>query len=115
MDKLLFGSIVTLLGLGMTFATLVIMIFVVKAMSAAVNGLVKNKQERSEKGTDHAVQANASAAVSNDVIKTPVSAEQEGELIAAISAAIAAYLGDQAPKGGFAIRSVQRITSRTGM
>lgn len=107
-DKDYWGSvgILTLTGILVVFLILAILIFVFWLMGTIFKSIDKSKAEK--KALDEAAKieapAPATAAVEAD------EADDEEELIAVITAAIAAYEGD----GGFTIRSIRRRDEGSG-
>lgn len=92
-----FGLIVTLIGMVTVFFGLVLLIGLIKLMEKATSNLGK------EKKTAKAEAAPAPAPVAEEV---PVT--DDGELIAVISAAVAAMMEDGS---AFTVRRVRRVTN----
>ena len=102
-DILRYGLSVAVVGIGVVFAALVILIALIKVMEKVV------LSETSKKKISEPVKAEPAAAVE----AAPVQADN-GELIAVITAAIAAVLeaeGGEQAAGGFVVRSIRRVQS----
>lgn len=95
-----YGLIVTLVGMGVVFTVLIGLAYML--------GLLKlfSKVEKTEKKTEPIKVNNVEE--SAKVVST--STEDEGELIAAISAALAAYMGRN---NNLIIRSINRVEDNT--
>lgn len=89
----------TLLGMGTVFTVLILIMFVI--MLFEIPSKMKKKEKEAEKPTsvDKAVEQ----------ITANEEAQDDTELIAVISAAIAAYEGSSASGDGYVVRSIRRI------
>ncbi len=95
-QRLTGGLYTALLGMSVVFIGLVVLIYLFKLMSLTLNR--KRKEE---------------AAPVADIVEEPiveeVSEADDGELVAVIGAAIAAYCATSAPSGKLVVRSVRRV------
>lgn len=98
-DELALGGKTMLLGLGVVFAVLVLLILVIKLMTFAIVKLQKAPAEKK------AVPAPVSAPAVQTPVVQPVA--DEGEIIAAIAAAVAIIA--EAENTRLVVRSVRRI------
>lgn len=103
METLIFGLTVTLIGIGIVFAGLTLLIFLIKLMALVTGGMgKKTKKDKKAAGPAPAV-----AAPAVQPAAAPAAAADE-QLIAVISAAVAAMLGEEC---GFVVRRVRRVTN----
>ncbi len=103
METLIFGLTVTLIGIGIVFAGLTLLIFLIKLMALATGGIGK-KPKKVKKADEPAPVIQAPAV---QPVAAPAAAADE-QLIAVISAAVAAMLGQER---GFVVRRVRRVTN----
>ena len=101
MDTLIFGLQVTLIGIGIVFFGLVVLIGLIKLISIATSSLGKKKEPKK------AAPQPAPAPAPSPVVEEAPAAD-DGELIAVITAAIAAMLDDG---GAFVVRKVRRVST----
>ena len=89
----------TLLGMGTVFCVLILIMFLISSFKLL--SVFEKKPEKKEEKTsvDKAV----------DQIVAGEEAQDDTELIAVISAAIAAYEGSSASGSGYVVRSIRRI------
>lgn len=99
---LIFGLQVTAIGIGIVFFGLVVLIGLVKIISVATASLGKKKE-----APKPVSQPTAPATIKPIVEEAPV-AQDDGALIAVITAAIAAMLDDGS---AFVVRKVRRISN----
>lgn len=100
METLTFGLTVALIGMAIVFAGLVLLIGLIKVVAMATGNIGKPKQEKKAEPAPvaaPAVQAAAPAANADD------------QLIAVITAAVAAMMADTG--NGFVVRRVRRISN----
>ena len=102
MDSLKFGLLVTVIGIGIVFFGLVVLIGLVKLISAATANLGKKKEPQK------VAPAPAPAPIPAPVVEETAAADDNSELIAVITAAIAAMLDDG---GSFVVRKVRRVST----
>ncbi len=93
-------GILTLAGILVVFLILAILIFVFWLMGTICKAVNKSREEKKALAEAAKVEAPAPA----PDVEEPVQADDDEELIAVISAAIAAYEGE----GGFSITSIRR-------
>ena len=111
LDKLGYGGKAMVIGLLIVFTGLIIIILCLKLMAAIFNGIQKKKAKKAEaerKTAEKAAQKAAQAAPVQEIAE-PEPEAPEGddlELIAVISAAVAAFMGSGAP---VKIKSVKRV------
>ena len=111
LDKLGYGGKAMVIGLLIVFTGLIIIILCLKLMAAIFNGIQKKKAKKAEaerKAAEKAAQKAAQAAPVQQIAE-PEPEAPEGddlELIAVISAAVAAFMGSGAP---VKIKSVKRV------
>ena len=101
MNSLIFGLLVTVIGIGIVFFGLVVLIGLVKLISVATSSLGKKKEP------PKVAPAPAPAPLPEPVVEETAPADNS-ELIAAITAAIAAMLDDG---GAFVVRKVRRVST----
>ena len=101
MDSLKFGLLVTVIGIGIVFFGLVVLIGLVKLISAATANL--GKKQKPQK----VAPAPAPAPIPAPVVEENAEAD-DSELIAVITAAISAMLDDG---GSFVVRKVRRVST----
>ena len=111
LDKLGYGGKAMVIGLLIVFTGLIIIILCLKLMAAIFNGIQKKKAKKAEAERIAAEKAAQKAAKAAPVQETaePEPDAPEGddmELIAVISAAVAAFMGSAAP---VKIKSVKRV------
>ena len=111
LDKLGYGGKAMVIGLLIVFTGLIIIILCLKLMAAIFNGIQKKKAKKAEAERIAAEKAAQKAAQAAPVqqIAEPEPEAPEGddmELIAVISAAVAAFMGSAAP---VKIKSVKRV------
>lgn len=103
MNTLIFGLLVTLIGIGIVFFGLVLLIGLIKVINTVTGSMGKKKAA----SLPAASPAPAPAPV--EVVEEPAGSEgDESELIAVITAAIAAMLDDSTT---FTVRRVRRIST----
>lgn len=95
-------GILTLTGILVVFLILAILIFVFWLMGTIFKAVDKSKAEK--KALAEAAKVEAPAPAAAPVIEADAEVDDDEELVAVISAAIAAYEGD----GGFSITSIRR-------
>ena len=103
-DILKYGLSVAVVGIGVVFAALVILIALIKVMEKVVLSATSKKKISESVKAAEPVAETAPAAAQAD----------SGELIAVITAAIAAVLeaeGGEQAAGGFVVRSIRRVQS----
>lgn len=101
METLIFGLTVTLIGMVIVFAGLMLLIGLIKLV-AIVTGGIGQKPKKDKKVDEPAPVIQAPAV---QPVAAPAADEQ---LIAVISAAVAAMLGEEC---GFVVRRVRRVTN----
>ena len=99
-DLIMTGLAYTVMGMIVVFLILIIIMFAIKAM-ALFSGNNENKEVNDSKKAEAAPAPAAEAAVKK---------EDDSELIAVITAAIASMMGESAT--GFRVRSYKRIPGR---
>lgn len=97
-DKMMIGLQAAVIGIGMVFVILAILVVVIMATKYIVNPPIK-KAEKKEENAPSQVQATQ---VANDD-------EMTDELVAVITAAVTAAMNVEAPKADFVVRSIKRI------
>lgn len=103
MDMLIFGLSVTVVGMLIVFFGLVILIGLIKLITMMTSG----EKPRKEAAAPAPVPAPAPVAVT-PAAPEPVTPAQDDALIAVISAAIAAMMGEDK---GFVVRRVRRVSN----
>ncbi|MBR5258773.1 MAG: OadG family protein [Clostridia bacterium] len=111
LDKLGYGGKAMVIGLLIVFTGLIIIILCLKLMAAIFNGIQKKKAKKAEaerKTAEKAAQKAAQAAPVQEIAEPEPEAPEwdDLELIAVISAAVAAFIGSGAP---VKIKSVKRV------
>ncbi|MBR7040794.1 MAG: OadG family protein [Clostridia bacterium] len=111
LDKLGYGGKAMVIGLLIVFTGLIIIILCLKLMAAIFNGIQKKKAKKAEQeriAAEKAAQKAAQAAPAEQIAEPEPEAPEgdDTELIAVISAAVAAFLGSAAP---VKIKSVKRV------
>ncbi len=111
LDKLGYGGKAMVIGLLIVFTGLIIIILCLKLMAAIFNGIQKKKAKKAEaerKAAEKAAQKAAQAAPVQEIAEPEPEAPEgdDMELIAVISAAVAAFMGSAAP---VKIKSVKRV------
>ena len=96
MDMLIFGLSVTVVGMLIVFFGLIILIGLIKLVTVMTSGEKHHKETATPAPTPAPVEP------------APVAAPQDDALIAVISAAIAAVMGEDK---GFVVRHVRRISN----
>lgn len=103
MNTLIFGLLVTLIGIGIVFFGLVLLIGLIKVINTVTGSMGKKKAPVLPASSPSPVPAPVA------VVEEPAEPEQDAnELIAVITAAIAAMLDDGT---AFTVRHVRRISS----
>ena len=100
---LIFGLQVTAIGIGIVFFGLVVLIGLVKLISVATASLGKKKE-----APKPAPQPTTPATIKPIVMEETPAAQDDGELIAVITAAIAAMLDEGS---AFVVRKVRRVSN----
>lgn len=117
-ERMMFGLEVAALGLIIVFTVLIILWLFLETLGYFMYKRPKKKEEKRllqievENSPERAIEFMASPAV--PVAASPVQAaapQDDMEEIAAVSAAIAAYLGK--PQSGFVVRSIKRLSNWT--
>lgn len=100
MEKLTFGILVSLLGMAIVFFGLVILMYLIKALVTATQGIGKQKKtaEKAEPEVVSALEPTETVAVQET---------DDSATVAAIMAAISCMLGDNT---AFKVRHIRRIT-----
>lgn len=99
MDKLSAGLITTLLGMGITFAALIILQFIISWMDKIING-------------SWAKQATVAAAITEKSADTRAELQQDdNELVAVIATAIAMKM--KTSVGNIVIKNIERLEDRS--
>ena len=111
LDKLGYGGKAMVIGLLIVFTGLIIIILCLKLMAAIFNGIQKKKAKKAEAeriAAEKAAQKAAQAAPVQEIAEPEPEAPEgdDMELIAVISAAVAAFMGSAAP---VKIKSVKRV------
>ena len=111
LDKLGYGGKAMVIGLLIVFTGLIIIILCLKLMAAIFNGIQKKKAKKAEQeriAAEKAAQKAAQAAPAEPIAEPEPEAPEgdDTELIAVISAAVAAFRGSAAP---VKIKSVKRV------
>lgn len=111
LDKLGYGGKAMVIGLLIVFTGLIIIILCLKLMAAIFNGIQKKKAQKAEAeriAAEKAAQKAAKAAPVQEIAEPEPEAPEgdDMELIAVISAAVAAFMGSAAP---VKIKSVKRV------
>lgn len=104
MDKLVFGLSVTVVGMLIVFFGLIILIGLIKVVTMMTNS---EKPKKETPPAPASVPAPAPVAVA-PAAPAPAAPAQDDALIAVISAAIAAVMGEDK---GFVVRHVRRISN----
>lgn len=102
MDKLIFGLLVTVIGVLVVFFGLVVLIGLIKLMEIATSGMGRKK---APKAAPAPAPASAPAPVAE---AAPAPEQNDDALIAVITAAVAAMMEDNS---GFVVRRVRRISN----
>ncbi len=102
MDKLIFGLLVTVIGVLVVFFGLVVLIGLIKLMEIATSGMGKKKAPKAEPAP---APAPAPAPVAE---AAPAPEQNDDALIAVITAAVAAMMEEG---NGFVVRRVRRISN----
>ena len=102
MDKLIFGLLVTVIGVLVVFFGLVVLIGLIKLMEIATSGMGKKKAPKTEPAP---APAPAPAPVAE---AAPAPEQNDDALIAVITAAVAAMMEDNS---SFVVRRVRRISN----
>lgn len=107
-DKLPIALLNTLLGMGTVFAVLIAilgLIALLKYIPKIIDGILG----RNESGTtsDNIVNTNMNTNTGNNIAGN-TDLMQDAQLVAVITAAIMACMGDETPEDGFVVRSIQR-------
>lgn len=97
-------GIITLTGILVVFMILAVLIIFFYLIGAVFKALNKRKKAKAAEAAVPAVKPEAAALPEDAKVENETSEESDGELIAVISAAIAAYTGD----GGFTVTSVRK-------
>lgn len=103
METLIFGLTVTLIGMVIVFAGLMLLIGLIKLVAIATGGI--GQKPKKDKKADEPAPVIQAPAVQPVAAPAPAADEQ---LIAVISAAVAAMLGEEC---GFVVRRVRRVTN----
>ncbi len=100
-DKMLKALLNTVMGMGTVFVVLIFISYIIALLKYVPKLLSKEKKT-------------ISAPVSEPVVSIPEEEElvDDGELVAVITAAIMASLGDQAPEDGLVVRSIRKINKK---
>ena len=104
LDKLGYGGKAMVIGLLIVFTGLIIIILCLKLMAAIFNGIQKKKAKKAEQERIAAEKAAPAETIAEPEPEAPEG--DDTELIAVISAAVAAFLGSAAP---VKIKSVKRV------
>lgn len=111
METLIFGLTVTLIGIAIVFAGLVLLIGLIKVVAMLTGGTGKTKKEKKAPAPAKPAAPVKEAPAQDEqlmaVIAAAVAAQDE-ELIAVISAAVAAMMDDGA---AFTVRRIRRVTN----
>ena len=99
MDKLINGLLVMLIGLVIVFFGLCLLIMLIKAMTALTNNMGKKKEKT----------APVPAVTETETAEEEEDVTDDGEIVAAITAAITCMMGDGSR---FVVRHVRRLGSR---
>ena len=102
MDSLIFGLLVTAIGIGIVFFGLVVLIGLIKLISLATASMGKKKEDA------RPVPRPAPAPVPAPAAEEAPAAADDDALIAVITAAIASMLDDGS---AFVVRKVRRVSS----
>lgn len=107
-DKLPIAFLNTLLGMGTVFSVLIAilgLIALLKYIPRIIDGILG----RNESGTtsDNIVNTNMNTNTENNIAGN-TDLMQDAQLVAVITAAIMAYIGDETPEDGFVVRSIRR-------
>lgn len=100
-------GILTLTGILVVFLILAILIFVFWLMGTIFKAVNKSKEEK--KALEEAAKVEAPKPAPAPVVEAAAEADDDEELVAVISAAIAAYEGE----GGFTITSIRRSKGKS--
>ncbi len=111
LDKRGYGGKAMVIGLLIVFTGLIIIILCLKLMAAIFSGIEKKKAKKAEaerKAAERAAEKAAQAAPVKEVAEPEPEAPEgdETEIIAVISAAVAAFMGSGVP---VKIKSVKRV------
>ena len=106
MDSLKFGLLVTVIGIGIVFFGLVVLIGLVKLISVATASLGKKKEPPKPAPKPASAPATIKPLPTEEA-EAPA-AQDDGALIAVITAAIAAMLDEG---GAFVVRKVRRVSN----
>ncbi|MBO7385756.1 MAG: OadG family protein [Clostridia bacterium] len=111
LDKLGYGGKAMVIGLLIVFTGLIIIILSLKLMAAIFNGIQKKKAKKAEQeriAAEKAARKTEQAAPAEQIAEPEPEAPEgdDMELIAVISAAVAAFMGSAAP---VRIKSVKRV------
>lgn len=99
MDTLIFGLTVTVIGISIVFAGLIVLIGLIKLIAMATSGMGKSKKAEAPK---------AEPAPAAESASEPEDAAQDDTLIAVITAAVAAMMEDGS---AFTVRRVRRVNN----
>lgn len=99
-ESLKIASLNTLVGLTVVFAVLTIIIFFISLFK--VIPYLQNKSKADVSSVDNALA---------QIVEQEEELVNDGELVAVITAAICASMGDAAPSDGLVVRSIKRVNS----
>ena len=106
LSRLGYGAVVAVIGLAVVFVGLILIIASIYAISWVLNKLTGNKKEKAPKAEAAPAPAKVAAPVEAPVVEE-INVSDDNELIAVITAAIAAMDGGSK---NFVIRSVRRVS-----
>lgn len=110
-DRLKLASLNTLLGLGITFAVLILIIFIISLFKFLPHN-TGNKIIQQDQKNDSTV---VDTAIANIIEQEEANLIKDQELVAVITAAISAYQAEGSVNvlaGGFVVRSIRKINNR---
>ena len=108
MDTLLFGLVVTVIGLLTVFFGLTVLIGLIKMLTRLTDNIGQKKIQKSirEEAPAFAGQAPVPVPIPDDQDEMVSSEEDQGAIVAAISAALVCIMGSQ---NGFRVRHIRRL------
>ncbi len=100
-EQLIYGLIVTLLGMGIVFIVLIALSYMLDVLKVLANKDKTKKEVKKVESIEDTIKPE---------IQEQVAEEDEGELIAVIGAAVAAVMGSQS---NIVVKSIRRINDQT--
>ena len=113
-ERLVGTGITALLGMGITFTILILLWFTIAILSRIVRATERKPKEKGGAAAPAAAAAPSAAAPAADAAPAPAAAAQDdGQLIAVLTAAIAAAEGSAAPASNLVFKKIQRMAGPT--